>query len=86
MDTIGGGERTQRTSQVLRRVPERGKEIEVTHHVRVVARLVPVARPYPRRQSAATRSTVDRVAREISARWPKGWSAVRTVREGRREL
>ena len=59
---------------------------EVTPHVRVVARLVPVACPRRRRRPSATWSTLDRVAREISARWPKGWSAVRAVREGRREL
>jgi len=86
MTTIGVRELKERTSQVLRRVRERGEEIEVTHHGRVVARLVPVARPRPRRSASAAWSTLDRVAREIGTRWPKGWSAVRAVREGRREL
>jgi prevent-host-death family protein len=86
MATIDVRELKQRTSQVLRRVRERGEEIEVTHHGRVVARLVPVAAPRPRRQASATWSTLDRVAREIGARWPKGWSAASVVRKGRREL
>lgn len=86
MATIGVRELKQRTSQVLRRVRERGEEIEVTHHGRVVARLVPVAAPRRRRPASATWSSLDRVAREIGARWPKGWSAAKAVREGRREL
>ena len=38
----------------------------MTHHVRVVARLVPVACPRPRRQPSATWSTFDRAARAFS--------------------
>jgi prevent-host-death family protein len=86
MPTIGVRELKQQTSQVLRRVRERGEEIEVTLHGRVVARLVPAAAPRARRPASATWSSLDRVAREIGARWPKGWSAARAVREGRREL
>jgi len=66
-------------------VPERGEEIEVPDHVRVVTGLVRVTRPHPRRQSPATRSTPDRVARKISTRWPKGWSTVGASRDGLRE-
>lgn len=86
MATIGVRELKQHTSQILRRVRERGEEVEVTHHGRVVARLVPVAAPRPRRRASAPWSTLDRVAREIGARWPKGWSAAKAVREGRRDL
>ena len=86
MTTIGVRELKQHASQVLRRVRERGEEIEVTHHGRVVARLVPVERQRSRRSPSAAWSTLDRVAREIGARWPKGWSAARAVRDGRREL
>jgi len=83
---VGVRELKQRTSQVLRRVRERQEEIEVTLHGRVVARLIPVSRERRSRASAATWSTLDRVAREIGARWPKGRSAVNAVREGRRDL
>jgi len=87
MGAIGVRELKEHTSQVLRRVRERGEEIEVTHHGRVIARLIPVSRERPRpRASAAAWSSLDRVAREIGARWPKGRSAAKAVREGRREL
>jgi prevent-host-death family protein len=87
MPTIGVRELKAHASQVLRRVRERGEEIDVTHHGRVVARLIPVSRERPRsRASGAAWSTLDRVAREIGARWPKGRSAAKAVREGRRDL
>jgi prevent-host-death family protein len=87
MRAIGIRELKEHATQVLRRVRERGEEIEVTHHGRVVARLIPVSRERPRpRAAAAAWSTLDRVAREIGARWPKGRSAAKAVREGRRDL
>ena len=87
MPAIGVRELKERASQVLRRVRERGEEIEITHHGRVVARLIPVSRERRRpRASAATWSTLDRLAREIGARWPKGRSAAAAGREGRRDL
>jgi len=87
MRAIGVRELKARASLVLRRVRERGEEVEVTHHGRVVARLIPVTRERARpRASAAVWSTLDRVAKEIGARWPKGRSAASTVREGRRDL
>ncbi len=87
MRAIGVRELKERASQVRRRVRERGEEVEVTHHGRVVARLIPVSRERPRpRAAAATWATLDRVAREIGARWPKGRSAANAVREERRDL
>ena len=47
MRAIGVRELKERASQVLRRVRERGEEVEVTHHGRVVARLIPVSRQRP---------------------------------------
>jgi prevent-host-death family protein len=87
MQSIGVRELKEHASRVLRRVRERGEEIEVTRHGRVVARLIPVSRERPlSRASAATWSTLDRVAREIGTRWPRERSAVDAVREGRRDL
>jgi len=87
MPAIGVRELKAGASRVLRRVRERGEEIEITYHGRVVARLVPVPRERPRpRASAAVWSTLDRLARDIGARWPKGRSATEAVREGRRDL
>jgi prevent-host-death family protein len=86
MRSVGVRELKQRTSQVLRELQARGDEIEITYHGRVIARLVPVGRPPARRRTAAVWSTLDQVAREIGARWPKGRSATAAVREGRRRL
>jgi prevent-host-death family protein len=86
MRSVGVRQLKQRTSQVLRELQARGDEIEVTYHGRVIARLVPVGRPPARRRTAAVWSTLDQVAREIGARWPKGRSATAAVREGRRRL
>ena len=87
MGAIGIRELKAQASQVIRRVRERGEEIEVTHHGKVVARVVPASRRAARRQtSAAVWSTLDRVAREIGAAWPKRRSATAAVREGRRDL
>ena len=41
MRSVGVRELKERTSQVLRELQASGEEIEVTHHGRVVARLVP---------------------------------------------
>ena len=87
MRTIGIRELKQRASEILRTVRELGEEIDVTHHGRVVARLVPVRPERPRaRASASAWSTLDRVAREVGRHWPKGRSATDAVREGRRSL
>jgi prevent-host-death family protein len=86
MRSVGVRELKERTSQVLRELQASGEEIEVTHHGRVVARLVPVGRVPTRRRTAAAWSTLDQVSREIGARWPKGRSATAAVREGRRDL
>ena len=85
MQRVGVRELKQRASQVLRRVRERGEEVEVTFRGQVIARLVPVARVTPStRGMHAVWSEIDRVAHEIGARWPKGVSAARAVREARR--
>jgi len=86
MRAVGVRELKQRTSEVLRELRARGEEIDVTHHGRVIARLVPVRRTPVRRRTTAVWSTMDQLAREIGARWLKRQSAAAAVREGRREL
>jgi prevent-host-death family protein len=86
MATVGIRELKQSTSKVLRRVRERGEEVDVTYRGEVIARIVPVARA-PKRTVRAARAVwddLDRLAEEIAVRWPKGVSAVRAVREQRR--
>jgi prevent-host-death family protein len=85
MRTVGVRELKQRTSEVLRRVREQGEAVEVTFRGRVVARLVPVSQgKTAARKSRAVWGEIDRLAHEIGARWPKGVSAARAVREARR--
>lgn len=86
MRSVGVRELKQQTSQVLRALRTRGEEVDITYHGRVIARLVPVGRAPARRRTTAAWSTLDQVAREIGARWPKGRSASAAVREGRRDL
>ena len=87
MRSIGVRELKARASAVIREVQRNGAGIDVTHHGRIVARIVPVAAPRPaRRQAGAIWATLDRVARDIAVRWPRGLSATKAVREGRRRL
>ena len=72
--------------EVIRVLQRNGVAIDVTHHGRVVARLVPVRPPRRRSRRPAVWSTIDEVAREIGRRWPKGMSAADALREGRRDL
>ena len=87
MRSIGVRELKQHTSQVLRRVREKGEQIEVTYRGRAVARLIPVARPAAeRRDAAGVWSDLDKLAAEIGARWRGAGGAREAVREGRRRL
>jgi prevent-host-death family protein len=82
MVTVGVRELKQQTSELLRRVRERGDEIRVTHHGKVVARIIPVL---PAAEDAARAwDDLDRLAVEIGKRWPKGVSAAEAVAEARR--
>ncbi len=82
MVTVGIRELKQQTSELIRRVRERGDEIYVTHHGKVVARIVPVLAE-PEDDTLAWES-LDRLAAEIGNRWPEGVPASQAVSEGRR--
>ena len=87
MRSIGVRELKEHTSQVVRRVRELGEEVEVTYRGRVVARLVPADRPRTTAgESADVWADLDRLADEITTRWPAGVSAADAVREERRAL
>lgn len=87
MRSVGVRELKDQASDLVRRVRDRGEEIEVTYRGRTVARLVPVRRGRrPVRRPSRMWSDLDRLAGEIGARWPRGRSAVDAVREGRRTL
>jgi prevent-host-death family protein len=83
--SVGVRELKQRTSEVLRKVRQRQERVEVTLRGEVVAMLVPVGRRRARKPRASTVWTdVDRLAREVTARWPRGIGAAEAVSEGRR--
>ena len=87
MKSVGVRELKDQTNRILRRVRERGEEIQVTYRGHAIARLIPASRrPRGGPASAAVWSDLDRLAVEIGARWPRGRSAVEAVREGRRRL
>jgi prevent-host-death family protein len=85
MTTVGVRELKERASDIVRRVREDGEEVAITFRGVVIARLVPASRPRPSpRRVRGAWSEVEQVAREIEGRWPKGVSARRAVRKGRR--
>lgn len=87
MRAVGVRELKTRTSELLRRVRDRGEEIDVTYRGRTIARIVPVRR---RRQAPARESRLwsdfDRLAREVGRHWSGSRNAADAVREGRRSL
>ncbi len=85
MRSIGVRELKQRTSEIVRRVRQHGEPVEVTLRGEVVAILVPAPSPAPSAgQTGVPWTDMDRLAREIGARWPRGVSAARAVSEARR--
>ncbi len=87
MSAIGVRELKAQTSAILRRVSENGETIDITHHGRVVARLVPAHAPgVDVDQLAAELDELDRIAADISTAWPAGVSAEAAIRDVRREL
>lgn len=88
METVGVRELKEQTSRIVRRVREGHRPIAVTYRGKVVAHLVPVEHQEsgPSTDFARVWSDMDRLAAEISARWPEGLSAADAVSEDRREL
>lgn len=82
MVTVGIRELKQKTSELIRRVHDRGDEIRVTYHGRIVARIIPVS-PVIEATTPAW-ADLDRLAAEIGKHWPEGVSATEAVAEGRR--
>ncbi len=87
MSVVTAKELKRQTGRILREVREDGKEVVITYRGRPVARIVPT-------RSGETAEKVlesvwldmDRLADEISRRWPEGVSAEDAVREQRRDL
>jgi prevent-host-death family protein len=81
--SVGIRELKQDASRLIRRLQETGEELAVTVRGETVAVLVPV-RPVPRKRARSVWTDLDRLARDIGRRWPKGRSAASVVRLGRR--
>lgn len=81
--SVGIRELKQDASRLIRRLQETGEELAVTVRGETVAVLVPV-RPVQRKRARSAWTDLDRLARDIGRRWPRGRSAASVVREGRR--
>jgi prevent-host-death family protein len=87
MQSIGIRELKEHTSQVLRRVREKGQSLQVTYRGQVIALILPAASSKPKVKDLEKYWTdLDQLSAEISAHCPPRISATDTVREGRREL
>lgn len=88
MRSVGVRELKSNTTQILRRIREKGESIEVTYHGKVIAMLIPAPGETQAStpEAAAVWTDLDRLAAEIGARWPAGVSAAEAVREARRDL
>ena len=90
MESVGIRELKERTSAIIRRVRETQEEVAITNRGRVVARIVPAvnaqAEELLRQRDAEIWRDLRRRGKEISAKWPKGVSAVEAIGEQRRDL
>jgi prevent-host-death family protein len=87
MSDVGIRELKANTSEIVRRVRERGEIVDITYHGEVVARLVPARPALPAANKvAALLVDLDQLAAEIGAAWPKGVSAQDAIEDVRREL
>jgi prevent-host-death family protein len=84
MAEIGVRELKEKTSEIIRRVREEKETFDITYRGRVVAWLVPIARPEKEEDWRTIWAEMDKTAEEIGKKWPKGLSAVEAVREQRR--
>jgi prevent-host-death family protein len=84
MASVGIRELKHETSAILRRVREHNETIDVTHHGKVVARLVPVEPDVEiARRTKAVWRDLDELAKEIGARSRRRVDAVKALGRGR---
>ncbi len=87
MPEVGIRDLETNAGELVRRVHEQGEIIDITYYGQVVARLVPVKQVKPAAEELdEIWAEMDRLAKEVSAKWSGSHSAVDAVREGRREL
>ena len=81
MPEVGIRELKNRTSEIVRAVRERRAEYVITYRGRPAARLIPIAEEEGGEQAW---QELERLSREISARWRSDKSAVELLDEVRR--
>ncbi len=79
---VGIRELKQRASELIRMVREEGREIQITYHGKVVARISPVKPPLAE-ENEASWQTLEQLAVEIGRSWPESVSAVEAIEEYR---
>jgi len=87
MRAVGVRELQSHASRILKEVTTRRQPVAITRHGRVIARIVPVDEVPTGEERAQVRrvlTDLERLSEEISARWPKGLSAVDAVSRERR--
>ncbi len=84
MVTVGVRELKQQASELIRLIRETGNEVQVTYRGKVVALLVPVVSPENKMSEQRAWVSVDTLAAEIGALWPKDVSASQAISESRR--
>lgn len=87
MTKVGITELKTRTSDIIRRVRDANETFLITHRGRPVARLRPIEGPKTEQyETSEILAEMDRLAEEITKRWPEGLSAADAVSADRRDL
>lgn len=85
--TVGIRELRQHATQIMRLVRVKHTTVQITYRGKVIAKLTPVREePFTAEELSNVWTDLDRLAKEIGARWVTPISAVEAVREGRRDL
>ena len=87
MESVGIRELKRDTSAIIKRIRDNRTPIAITNRGKVVAQIIPIIDDEERRRRLEeVWKRMDDTAKEISARWPEGVSAVDAVREERGPL
>jgi len=87
MEAVGVRALKSHTSEILRRVREKGETVDITYHGEIIAHIIPVGQQSPNMTNdVEVWKELERLSAEISAKWPEGVSAADAVKEQRREL
>lgn len=86
MEEIGIRELKSKASEVIKHVREEGSSYAITYRGKVVAVIEPASSDGLSARDQAVLDEMERLGRELAAKWPAGVTAVEAVREQRRDL